>query len=239
MSIQIKQLYKSFGALKVLDDFNMTLDSKRIHCLFGPSGCGKSTLLNLMAKIQTPDAGEINGIEDLRLSFVFQEERLLPWRTVSENVQLVLENRFDKSEIKDRIKQVLDLVELTAFQDYYPAALSGGMKQRVSLARAFAYEGDVLAMDEPFKGLHFEMKRDLMDAIVSYWQSHMPYTIFITHDVDEALYIADDIYILEGPPLKICKHLDISVPHDVRKRDPDSLNTYKKILTTYNKKNTL
>ncbi len=230
MSIQLQDVCKAYGDFKVLDHFNLTIDRKRIHCLFGPSGCGKSTLLTLIAGISAPDLGTIKGTDVLKFSYVFQEERLLPWRTVKENIQFVLQSHKDKHSAHTQVQRVLELVELTQFQNHYPNELSGGMKQRVSLARAFAYAGDVLAMDEPFKGLHFDLKRDLMDAIVAYWQNYSPYTIFITHDVEEALYIADDIYMLEGPPLQIKKQVYIPVPHDVRKRDPDSLLPYRAAL---------
>ena len=227
MNLSIKNIYKSYGDLKVLKDFSLELDKNRIHCFFGPSGCGKTTLMHVMAGILKPDSGAVIMSEDMRFSYIFQEERLLPWMTVEENVALVLQDQKDTERVKRQVKASLSLVELNDFANYYPNELSGGMRQRVSIARAFAYEGDVLAMDEPFKGLHLKLKQNLMDAIYKYWVLHKPQTYFITHDIDDALYIADDIYIFDGPPMRIIERMDIRVPHELRKTNPELLVDYK------------
>ncbi|MDF1617207.1 ABC transporter ATP-binding protein [Petrocella sp. FN5] len=226
MNLSIKNIHKSYGELKVLEDFNLELDKSRIHCFFGPSGCGKTTLMHVMAGILKPDSGQIIMSSDVRFSYIFQEERLLPWMTVKENVALVLQEKAP-AYVERKVLESLSLVELSDFSQYYPSALSGGMRQRVSIARAFAYEGDVLAMDEPFKGLHLKLKQNLMDAIYKYWVLHKPFTYFITHDIDDALYIADDIYILDGPPMKIIEKINIEVPHELRKTNPELLMDYK------------
>ncbi|PKM57752.1 MAG: ABC transporter ATP-binding protein [Firmicutes bacterium HGW-Firmicutes-3] len=227
MNLSIKNIHKSYGDLKVLHDFNLELDKNRIHCFFGPSGCGKTTLMHVIAGILKPDSGDIIMPPDMRFSYIFQEERLLPWMTVKENVALVLLDKKDKAYVESQVKASLSLVELNDFADYYPNELSGGMRQRVSIARAFAYEGDVLAMDEPFKGLHLKLKQSLMDAIYKYWILHKPQTYFITHDIDDALYIADDIYIFDGPPMRIVERIDIQVSHELRKTNPELLMAYK------------
>ncbi|MCF8020139.1 ABC transporter ATP-binding protein [Petrocella atlantisensis] len=227
MILSIKNIHKSYGNLNVLQDFSLELDKSRIHCFFGPSGCGKTTLMHVMAGILKPDSGEIIIPKDIRFSYIFQEERLLPWMTVEENVALVLQDLKDQGSIERQVKASLSLVELNDFAKYFPSELSGGMRQRVSIARAFAYEGEVLAMDEPFKGLHLKLKQNLMDAIYKYWTLHKPYTYFITHDIDDALYIADDIYIFDGPPMRLVEKINIQIPHELRKDHPELLMDYK------------
>lgn len=226
MAIEIKNISKSYRKNQILSHFTMTLERDKILCLFGPSGCGKTTLLNILAGTVQSDFGEVIGKEKMTLSYVFQEERLLPWCTVRENLEFVLKGKFSKKDTDEKITEVLRLVNLEKYQNAYPNELSGGMRQRVALARAFAYGGDILAMDEPFKGLHLELKYVLMDYVIQYWHQFKPYMIFITHDPDEALYIADKLYILSGPPLKIEKKLSIEVPHELRKSNPEFLWKY-------------
>jgi len=237
VSIQLSGIHKKFDALKVLSEFVIQFDNDKRHCLFGPSGCGKTTLLNIIADINSPDAGKVTGISNRKIGYVFQEERLLPWRTVFENVAFVLNGKFPLHEITQKVNEVLELVQLSAFKDHYPEALSGGMKQRVSLARAFAYDAEILLLDEPFKGLHFELKYTLMDYVLAYCKLRKPALIFTTHDPDEALYLATDVYVLTGPPLSITKRLEIDVHQEVRRNNPESLLPYKRLITQHNNKN--
>lgn len=237
MSIQLSDIHKKFDALKVLLEFDIQLENDKRHCLFGPSGCGKTTLLNIIAGITPPDSGVVTGISNRKIGYVFQEERLLPWRTVFENVAFVLNGKMPVQEIEKKVHEVLDLVQLSAFKDHYPEALSGGMKQRVSLARAFAYDAEILLLDEPFKGLHFELKYTLMDYVLAYCKIRKPVLIFTTHDPDEALYLATDVYVLTGPPLNLTKRLEIDVLQEVRRNNPESLLPYKRLITQHNKKN--
>lgn len=210
MDIIIRSLSKRYANLDVFSQLDLTLNSGKRHCLFGPSGCGKTTLLNCIAGLEKPDHGSITGIDQKKIAYVFQEERLIPWLTVKQNIAFALTNKsFDENEEKT-IEEVLERVQLSAFKDYYPSALSGGMKQRVSLARAFAYRGEILVLDEPFKGLQHEMKKDLMDYVLKYWAMEKPHLIFTTHDLDEALYLSSDIFVLEGPPIKVKAHMDLS-----------------------------
>lgn len=230
MQIKIENLSKSFGNLKVLEDFSICFSQNKINCIFGPSGCGKSTLVNLMAGIIPPDKGKTIGTENVSYSYVFQEDRLLPWETIKENIMFVLESIYDKKRAEELTHKYLSLVGLMDFKNQHPQELSGGMKQRVSIARAFAYEGDILILDEPFKGLHVEIKKELMNYIGNNLTDKLVF--FITHDVEEALYLADSIYIFKGPPLVLERQIDIDIPFSQRKNNNAELEKIKTRLKT-------
>lgn len=230
-SIQISCLAKSFGELTVLNNFNITFTPNKIHCLFGPSGCGKTTLLQLIAGIMRPDRGQVRGVGNRTISYVFQEDRLLPWATVKENILFVLSNRYKDQKVAEQLAdRYLSLVGMKQFQDYFPGQLSGGMKQRTAIARAFAYQGDILLLDEPFKGLDYHLKKLLMDYILTCWGEEKPVCLFVTHDPEEGLYLADVIHVLEGPPLKKIKELTIAIPHAARPSQKAQLEEYKQCL---------
>lgn len=223
MEIIINNLDKKYDGLVVFDRFEITFEGEKIHCLFGPSGCGKTTLLNIIAGLESLDAGHVFGLENKKCAYVFQEERLLPWRTVHENVALVLKGKMPEDLITTKVDEVLELVQLEAFRNHYPEALSGGMKQRVSLARAFAFEAEVLLLDEPFKGLHLELKLSLMDYVIDYWLKYKPQIVFTTHDYDEAVYLSSDVHLLEGPPAMLKNHMIIEPSHQERRNTRDIL----------------
>ncbi|WP_090440393.1 ABC transporter ATP-binding protein [Natronincola peptidivorans] len=230
MEIQVKNLHKNYGELEVIKNFNMMISPNKIHCIFGPSGCGKTTFINIVASLIPADEGNIEGMQEKTVSYIFQEDRLLPWATVEENILFVLESRYDEKEAQQLADKYLSLVDLTNFKNAYPRELSGGMKQRTAIARAFAYEGDVLVMDEPFKGLHLELKKDLMEYIINYGYRENRFFLFITHDVDEALYIADHIHIFQGPPLSLKQEIIVDIPHEERRSQKEKLRQYKEIL---------
>lgn len=150
--IQLRGITKTFNNLHIFENFNMTIQDKKITCFLGASGCGKSTLLNMIAGIMPYEQGSIEGIGGGNKSYIFQDTRLLPWATVEENILFVLKSLRNMNQ-QDVVAKYLDLVKLSEYRNYYPKELSGGMKQRVTIARAFAYPSDVLLMDEPFKGL--------------------------------------------------------------------------------------
>lgn len=203
MAIEIKNLYKAYGELVIFQDFSIALEDKKITGLLGPSGCGKTTLLNIIAGLEEYDGGSIEGIEGKTFSYIFQEDRLLPWSTVKENISFVLETIYNAEETEIITNQYLDMVGLKDYAHYYPRQLSGGMKQRVAIARAFAYPADILLMDEPFKGLDLELKTVLIQSFLKLWSQDKRTVVFVTHDFDEAMSFAHYIYILEGRPLKI------------------------------------
>lgn len=230
MAIEVQQIYKAYHSLQVISDLNLSLGDNKIHCFFGPSGCGKTTLANLIAGLLKADNGTIAGLQDRRMAYVFQEDRLLPWATIQENLSFVLKKSYDKDKLRAVIDYHLKLVELEAFKNSYPAELSGGMRQRVALARALAYEAEIMILDEAFKGVHLELKSALMDYVGKYVEERRLLTILITHDMEEALYLADDIYFFEGLPLKLIRHETIDIPKGERRHRAMDLAAYKEKL---------
>lgn len=208
--IRLINVTKTYGELLLLKDFNINFDNNKITCLFGPSGVGKTTIANIVSGIVKIDKGSIEGISNSLFSYVFQEPRLLKWYTVYENIDFVLK---DVYELKERVKIIesyLDMVELSEYKNYKIDELSGGMEQRVSLVRAFAYPSDILIMDEPFKGLDYKLKNEMMFLFKKMWNSSQRTVIFITHDVDEAINLSDIIYTLKNRPLSIVHRLTVN-----------------------------
>ncbi len=196
-----------YDNLILYKNFDMEVKKGSIVCLLGPSGCGKTTLLNVMGNLEKPDAMAKNDFEALSKSYIFQEHRLLPWKTVYENVAFVIKEIFDENRVKELVEEYLNKVELIEFKGYYPGELSGGMKQRVAIARAFVYPSDVLIMDEPFKGLDIRTKRIVMETFLKAWEKDKRTVVFVTHDVEEAVRLGDEIHILQGPPVKVLEKI--------------------------------
>lgn len=196
MEIEIRNARKRFRDQLVLDNFSLKFPEDGTVCLFGPSGCGKSTLLNCLAGLAALDGGEILGLEGKKLSYIFQENRLLPWATACENVAAVLDG-----ENKELAAEWLSRVGLGEALGKYPGELSGGMKRRVAIARALAYGGNVLLLDEPFRALDEKIKHEMIDLICKYSSSSLK--ILVTHDRKEADRMGDVVYFLDGPPLHV------------------------------------
>lgn len=232
MSLEIKNLYKDFDGVSLYRDFSLGFAEGTITCILGPSGCGKTTLLNIIGKLLAPDSGDLIGFDGKAVSYIFQDPRLLPWKTVEENIRFVLRKSLSEKEQQRKVNQLISLVELNGFAGYYPSKLSGGMRQRVSIARAFAFPSDIILMDEPLKGLDIKLKLNLIRTISMVWQADKRTVIFVTHDVDEALLLGNEIVVLSQAPVKILTHEKVEAPVMNRSLDSDYLKELKKRLMT-------
>ncbi|MBN1068490.1 ABC transporter ATP-binding protein [Clostridium botulinum] len=203
MKIEIKNLSKAYNNEIVFERFNLTLENSKVNCIVGKSGCGKSTLLNMLAGILKFDDGEISGITKNEVSYIFQEDRLIEWLTVEENLIFALKKYYDKLELKEKIKSILSLLGLEDVKNKYPEELSGGMKQRVNIARAFGKPSKIILMDEPFKSLDYTLKYKIIDEFKNIMLNENRTVVLVTHDVDEAIYFNGNIIVFGERPVKI------------------------------------
>lgn len=196
--LQLKDIYKSYDGNAIYSGFNLEIRDGVTTGILGPSGCGKTTLLNMIGGIIKPENGEINGIKGKKFSYIFQEPRLLPWMTVRQNIEFVAGNNNP-----EKIDFYLKLVDLKDFANYYPSKLSGGMSQRVSIARAFAVPSDIILMDEPFGGIDINLKKNIISKFLEICENDRRTVVYVTHDIDEALAISDDIFVLSKSPVNV------------------------------------
>ncbi|MCR6483807.1 ABC transporter ATP-binding protein [Amycolatopsis sp. OK19-0408] len=216
--IGIRSVTKTFGALTALDDVSLDVADGTFLSLVGPSGSGKSTLLDLLGGLTTPTSGEvlIDG-EPVRgpgldRGVVFQQYALFPWRTARANVEFGLEGGpLGKRQRAERAREYLDLVGLSGFEDRYPHELSGGMKQRVAIARSLAYDPAVLLMDEPFAALDAQTREQLQDELLRIWRRTGKTIVFITHGIDEAVYLGQQVAVLTSRPGRLKAVVDVEL----------------------------
>lgn len=188
--IEIRDLIKKFNDHYAFNNLNLDIESDKITVILGKSGCGKTTLLRLISNLEKYDSGSINT-NNLKFSYVFQEPRLFPWLTVFENIQAIT------NLPSDEIYRMIRMVDLEKFSNSYPDELSGGMKSRVSLARAFAYKPNFLLMDEPFSNLDDFTRVKMQEELLKLYNKENVGILFVTHNIDEALTIADKIIVLK------------------------------------------
>ena len=200
--ITLSAISKSFGNEKILDAISLTIPQKKVSVILGPSGCGKTTLLNIISGIEKDFEGECDAA-GLMLSYVFQEDRLLEWATVRENIDFVLKGRNIEDSV---VNEVFDILAISPLKNRAVSTLSGGQKQRVSIARAFIYPSDVVLMDEPFKSLDLNLKTAIIRDLLSLLQRYEKTVVLVTHDPKEAALMGDTVTILTDRPSQV-KHI--------------------------------
>jgi NitT/TauT family transport system ATP-binding protein len=237
--IEIENLNMTFGegakTVPALHDLSLTVEDGEFTSVVGPSGCGKTTLLRIIAGVVEPVSGAINCDGGTGIGVVPQEHSLLPWKTVIDNVGFGLHIKgHNKQERRELAREYIDLVGLHGFEYRYPYELSGGMKQRVNLARALAIQPDVLLMDEPFASLDYQTREIMQYELLQIWGQTSKTVLFITHQIDEAAYLADRVIVLSGRPGRIKADFRINIPRPrdlAVKRTPDFVEILDRIWT--------
>jgi len=234
--VVVSNLTKRFGDLLVLDEISFQVGEGEFLAIVGPTGCGKTTFLNALSKLIPSTRGDIliNGEEadpkKHNLAFVFQEPSSMPWRTVRENVSYGMEvKKVPASEREARLRQILNLVGLADSANLYPNQISASMEQRLAVARAFATRPDLLLMDEPYGQLDVKLRYYLEDELIRLWQELKSTVIFVTHNIEEAVYVAERILVLTNKPTKIKAEVPVRLPRPRSYLDPEFIAIRKQV----------
>src|SRR5437764_5155474 len=223
--LQVDHLKKTYGegkdAVEAIGDLEFEVRNKEFVCVVGPSGAGKTTLLKCMSGLLEPTAGRVllhdqpvDGPPE-RMALVFQDysRSLFPWMSVRQNVAFPLRRkRLDKAKVRELVESAVESVDLTRFLDRYPWELSGGMQQRVAIARALAYQPEIMLMDEPFASVDAQTRADLEDLILAVRQEYGVTVVFVTHDIDESVYLGDRVVVLTPAPTRVQEILEVDLP---------------------------
>jgi len=214
----VRDVSKWYGPLEVLHDVSLEIHQGEFVCLLGPSGCGKTTLLRIMDALTHADAGTvtIDGDEvatpPRQAAMVFQQFGLFPWKTVSQNVAFpMVLDRVPQAEIDEKVRKAIELVGLKGFEGAYPDNLSGGMRQRVGIARALALSPEILLMDEPFASVDAHTRELLQSELLTLWQRFRQTVVFVTHSIDEAITLADRIILMKAKPGEVFRIFDVPI----------------------------
>ena len=218
--VEARDVKKAYGTAQILDGLNFEVCRGEFVCIVGPSGSGKTTLLRIIAGLLAPSDGQIIFEGDVvtappaKLAVVFQDysRSLMPWLKVEDNIDLVLQKKLAKPERATTVERVLDAVGLAGKGPRYPWEMSGGMQQRAAIARGLAYQPDVLLMDEPFAAVDAQTRIDLEDLVLRVRHEFDTTVLFVTHDIDEAVYLADRVLVLSGAPTKVTENLVVDLP---------------------------
>ena len=201
--ISIKNINKRFNERVIFNDFNIDFYKNEVNCIIGKSGCGKSTLLNIISGIIPNDDENFETIDKYGISYIFQDDRLIDWLTVGENISLIVKKLYPKQKTQELCDKYLDLVGIKEYKNYYPQMLSGGLRQRVNIARAFIYPSKIIIMDEPFKSIDVINKEIIMNNFKQILEREERTVLFVTHDIEEAILLSDKIYVLGNSPIEI------------------------------------
>lgn len=240
VNLQVNRVSKEFvdrrakSKVRALDEINLEVQKGEVICILGPSGCGKSTLLNIVAGFLPPSGGEVrvDGRPVVEpgpdRGFVFQEFALFPWRTVLENIEFgpVLKG-MEKADRHARARELIQRIHLTGFEDKYPFELSGGMKQRVGIARALANDPEVLLMDEPFGALDAQTRRVMQEELLKLLGETEKTVLFVTHAIDEAIVLADRVLIMTARPGQVKALLGVDLPRPRERTSPEFNELYR------------
>jgi len=226
--VEVKNLCKQFDDLKVLEDCSFHIEEGEFVCVVGPTGCGKTTFLNLLANLIEPTSGEvlIDGTKtDPRkhnISFIFQEPSAFPWLTVEKNLEFGIKAKSkDKQQINTQVNRVMELMGLTKYKNSYPSELSASTQQKIVIGRAFATQPDMLLMDEPYGQMDLKMRFYLEDEVIRIWKELKTTVIFITHNIEEAVYLAERVLILSNKPASVKEEVIVDLPHPRNVNDPE------------------
>lgn len=227
--LSLESVSRSFGATEVLRDFSLDIALGEFVAIVGPSGCGKTTLLNLLAGFYKPTAGRV--VTKGRVRMVYQQDGLFPWRTVAENIAMGLRHVRDNRERERELKELLQLIRLEGFEDNYPHQLSGGMRQRVELARALAGDTDTLLLDEPFSALDYLARLRLRRELARMLKERPRTVVLVTHDIEEAAQLADRVIVLSDRPARIRCELTLEAERPRDPTHPEVVEAMHRILT--------
>ncbi len=236
VKVRVEHLTKKFGDLLVLDDISFDIKKGEFVCIVGPTGCGKSTFLNLLTRLIPATEGEIlldgepADPKKHSISFVFQEPSAFDWLTVQENIEYGLKIKHRSAEeIKTQTDKIISLLGLEDWRDVYPKDLSVSMEQRVVIGRAFAVNPDLLLMDEPYGQMDIKMRYYLEDEVIRLWEATGSTVLFITHNLEEAVYLAQRVLILSNKPAKIKANIPVDLPRPRKVSDPEFIKIRKEI----------
>ena len=215
--LKLETISKNYEGVDVLHGFSMEAKEEEILCIIGPSGCGKSTMLNIISGLIQPTYGQLIN-RSLNTSVVFQEDRLIPWKDIYQNIKIVNDESSHKC-----CMELIEKVGLKGFEGFYPCELSGGMRQRCSIARAFNYTAELLLMDEPFKSLDYNLRIGMIRYLLTLWENEKKTIVFVTHEIDEALLLGDRILVLSNRPTKVMAEFKLEMPKVERRLTDPSL----------------
>jgi NitT/TauT family transport system ATP-binding protein len=227
--LRLERVSVAFGALEVLTDITLDVRRGEFLALVGPSGCGKTTLLNLCSGYLRPTAGAIHRVGRVRM--VFQQDGLFPWLTVDENIRMGLRHVADEPDRHRRAEALLALIGLSGFESHYPHQLSGGMRQRVELARALAGDTDLLMMDEPFSSLDYLARLRMRGELARLLREQPRTVVLVTHDIEEAAQLADRVLVLSERPARIRDEVRLDAPRPREATGPVVVRAVHRILT--------